>query len=331
MLKVFLSSTFKDLEAERKAVEAAIHRMSAQYIGMEHFGSFAEEPIEKSLEKVRTADVLILLLGDRYGYLPEQSLISITEAEYQEAKKRGIPILPYFTAEKMWYMRSDTDPKLEKFKETVQKKHGISWFSTPDDLAWKVISDLAREFSSTVDGAATNVVTIQNSMLMDPIRSRVDELIAILEHRAERILTGIGPFFKYAPVQKYIKDFKKLHQRHITSLRNGNIIEAHEVLSEIHKISSDLERNEFWTSHRIERPGVKYSLRPDAFQRGIMICEYIAGEMVTYSDKYPSDSGFRGFIFGDNDLVTPVVSAELYRKILGDNTTSQAEMDKFKT
>jgi len=85
MLKVFLSSTFKDLIAERQTVEAAIQRMSAQYIGMEHFGSFAEEPLSRCLRKVRSADVLILVLGHEYGFIPKRSCISMVEAEYREA------------------------------------------------------------------------------------------------------------------------------------------------------------------------------------------------------------------------------------------------------
>ena len=48
-LKVFLSSTFKDLLLERNAVEAVINRMGLTYVGMEHFGSFASDPLEECL------------------------------------------------------------------------------------------------------------------------------------------------------------------------------------------------------------------------------------------------------------------------------------------
>ena len=69
-VKVFLSSTFKDLIEERGAVEAIIHRMAEHYIGMEHWGSFNAAPLDQSVEMVRTSDVLLLALGDRYGFVP---------------------------------------------------------------------------------------------------------------------------------------------------------------------------------------------------------------------------------------------------------------------
>ena len=100
MLKVFLSSTYKDLTDERRAIQTAIQRMSAQFIGMECFGSFTEEPLDRCLSKVRSADVLIMILGYRYGFVPEGKIISMTEAEYHEAKDRGIPTLAYMVDDK---------------------------------------------------------------------------------------------------------------------------------------------------------------------------------------------------------------------------------------
>ena len=95
MLKVFLSSTFRDLAVERQAVGAAVHRMSLSYVGMEHFGSFSDEPITRCFEKVRASTVLVLVLGNRYGFVPDGRALSMTESEYQEAKRIRLSVLVY--------------------------------------------------------------------------------------------------------------------------------------------------------------------------------------------------------------------------------------------
>ena len=328
MLKIFLSSTFNDLVDERKAVESVIHRMSASYIGMEHFGSFTAEPLEKCIEKVNAANALVLVIADRYGYLPEGSSISMTEAEYQEARRINLPIFAYFKSKEIFFESLDPnaemiDERLTKFKKFVESNHGVSWFSNPEDLAWKVAADLSREFKGA-SGATMSTEAIQNSILVSPIRNGLDELILILEQRAEIIVNRLQPFYRYAKVKDYISTFKNLHDRHIESLRNGNVILAHELLGQIHKISADLESDEFWRSHRAERPGWAYSLRPDAFQRGRMICEYVVGQLESYADEYPSYDGFSAYSWGD-DKIPPTVSVRLYQKILAGNGARPAE------
>ena len=102
------------------------------------------------LSKVRSADVLIMILGYRYGFVPEGKIISMTEAEYHEAKDRGIPTLAYMVDDKHYRPPSDEDAQLVKLKEEIKFKRGVSWFTSPEDLAWKVVCDLAREFSHLI-------------------------------------------------------------------------------------------------------------------------------------------------------------------------------------
>ena len=141
-MKIFLSSTFKDLATERAAVCEALTRMSAQYSAMEYFGSFSDEPLAKCLAKVRSSDVVVLLLGSKYGFVPDGHDKSMTELEYREAIESKIPVLAY--------LKSMPPHRLEDeiavFRDIVSKAHGRSEFTSPDDLAWQVVSDLAREF-----------------------------------------------------------------------------------------------------------------------------------------------------------------------------------------
>jgi hypothetical protein len=318
-LRIFLSSTFADLEAERKAVEAGIQRMAARFIGMEHFGSFLSVPLEKCLEYIRSADTVVLLLGGRYGSVSEDSSVAMTEAEYTEAIRNSIPVLPYLqeTQETIWSPpseRSQADTRLIALREELKAKHRVTWFSTPEDLAWKVASDLAREFAHLLRQDAPPAEEIPDAILADPLRDRINELVEVLNQRAEKIRCQLQKHFRYVAVKDYICKFNELHQKHIDSLRNGKMILAHEILLEIHELSFELSHNEFWERHRIETPGHMYRISIGAFTRGPLVCEYIVDDMCNCYDKYDIYDGYTES--WSDSKPSPATILTVYRKVL---------------
>src|SRR5215213_1159029 len=94
-LTVFVCSTFSDLSAEREAVLDAIRRLQLQHDSMEFFGARAEQPIETCLEEVRRSDVIVVIVGHRYGSIAPDLGISYSEAEYSEGYRLGKPCLIY--------------------------------------------------------------------------------------------------------------------------------------------------------------------------------------------------------------------------------------------
>lgn len=145
----------------------------------------------------------------------------------------------------------------------------------------------------------------------DSLKGKMAELIDILNIRAKSINAKLSKYYKYVEIESYLYEFNSLHEQHIESLRNNNIIKAHEVLISIHELSSRLESDEFWKRHDIETPHLLYSLRWDAFTRGKLICTYIVGDMNDYSPKYPNDEDFRiNEEISLNDIIL------LYQKII---------------
>ena len=66
--RVFVSSTWLDLKPEREALRDILPKLrSVQLVMMEDFGSRNETPSEASLDEVSRTDLLILILGGRYG------------------------------------------------------------------------------------------------------------------------------------------------------------------------------------------------------------------------------------------------------------------------
>jgi hypothetical protein len=110
-----------------------------------------------------------------------------------------------------------------------------------------------------------------------PTGAKTEELIRILQARAERIHRDLSQNFKYVEIKRFLQDFDKLHKAHMQALQRDNLIEAHEYLSQIHSLSYELQRSEFWSCHAKEGPGIRYRLECDSFQRGQLI-QWYAGE-----------------------------------------------------
>jgi tetratricopeptide (TPR) repeat protein len=144
ILPVYVSSTWLDLEPERKAVEQAVQRLrETKFVGMEYFGSRNETTRRASLDDVDRSRIYVLLVAARYGS-------GITEAEYERASKLRLPRFIYFkddaTIPDEW---RETDAaqaaKLDAFKQKLRARHlEAPDFKSPDDLAAKVTADLHR-------------------------------------------------------------------------------------------------------------------------------------------------------------------------------------------
>src|SRR6516165_10439528 len=89
--RIFLSSTFVDLRAHRVAVHDIIERMGQFTIGMERFGAQDGDAQSVSLEQLAAADLYLGVIAWRYGYVPARQVYSVTQQEYQEATRLGLP------------------------------------------------------------------------------------------------------------------------------------------------------------------------------------------------------------------------------------------------
>ena len=85
-MKIYLSSTFKDLREHRAAVDQALRRMGHDVIGMEQYVAEGMTPLARSVKDVASADAYVVIVGWRYGSIPEDPAnnprrLSITELD----------------------------------------------------------------------------------------------------------------------------------------------------------------------------------------------------------------------------------------------------------
>lgn len=169
---VFISSTSEDLKPYRQsAKEAAI---SARFHPemMEYFvASGHNPPLSECLSKVEPADVLVVIVAHRYGWVPldqpPKHFKSITWLECEHAVKQGIEVLAFLveesgnwpselkesyritaaveagtdTPELLAEVRSNV-ASLKELKQWLNRRAIRATFSNPDELRGKVESAL---------------------------------------------------------------------------------------------------------------------------------------------------------------------------------------------
>src|SRR5712691_9822519 len=147
-LPVFVSSTFSDLQPYRTAVREALHRLEAVVRGMEYFGATPETPKEECLRIVRSCRAYVGIFAMRYGTVDAETGKSFTHLEYEEAQRCRLPSLIYLIdEERQPVLPRNIDfaglgEKLVALKSELRKRHVVSFFTTPEDLAVRVSQDL---------------------------------------------------------------------------------------------------------------------------------------------------------------------------------------------
>jgi hypothetical protein len=133
----FLSSVQRGMEKDREAARDACLRARILPIGMESWTAANKTPEEACQDKMRDADVVLLIVSYRYGSLVPGKEISYTEFEYEEAKVLGKPVLVFVASEasgvRVDEMTADDLSRLKPFVEKIGENHN-GYYVTPDEL-----------------------------------------------------------------------------------------------------------------------------------------------------------------------------------------------------
>jgi hypothetical protein len=214
--RIFVSSTWLDLQPERHAVEDAINRMNAgKFIGMEYFGSRPENTERASLDEVDRADIYVGIIGGRYGS-------GITEKEYLRARERELPCFIYFKDDRVVTPEGrDNDAekaaRLDAFKRELTKTHIIAThFTTPTELAICIRDDLYRWFDQQraaefARGAVGDIATTRDDHRSARLQVGAAEGVLVYDGAA----TQTRP--RPTPVRPSVRQFRGLLDRGVES------------------------------------------------------------------------------------------------------------------
>jgi hypothetical protein len=141
-LEVMISSTVEDLAQERDAADEAIRALNLSRFRAESFGSLPYTPRSVCAYMAERCDLMLLIIGDRYGYVIEGEDISVVEFEFNIAQKQDPrKILVYVKRV------SHRPERLATFLARVEDfDHGYfrSNFETPEELFTLIQRDVTR-------------------------------------------------------------------------------------------------------------------------------------------------------------------------------------------
>lgn len=147
--QVFVSSTFTDLEEERKHIIQTLMEMDCIPAGMELFPAADEEQWDFIKKVIDDCDYYLLLIGGRYGSLSPEG-ISYTEIEYDYAVSKGMKVIALVHGEpnNLPQIKCEKDPelqeKLEKFREKACTGRLVKFWKNADQISGMVSLSLSK-------------------------------------------------------------------------------------------------------------------------------------------------------------------------------------------
>ena len=143
-LRIFVSSTMKELAGARAAARGAIERLRLIPVLFE-LGARPYPPRDLYLAYLQQSDVFIGIYGQQYGWIAPDQEISGLEDEYLNAS--GMPKLVYVQSP-----APDRDPRLRAMLSRIQSD-GLSYrgFGSSEELGTLIADDLAVLLSERFD------------------------------------------------------------------------------------------------------------------------------------------------------------------------------------
>jgi hypothetical protein len=147
--QVFVSSTYADLQDERRKVIQTLMEMDCIPAGMELFPAADEEQWAFIKRVIDDCDYYLLIVGGRYGSTTPEG-ISYTEKEYDYAIERGIKVIALLheDPEQVPDGKNEKDPeskaRLQQFREKVETNRLVKHWRNPEDLPGLVAVSLSK-------------------------------------------------------------------------------------------------------------------------------------------------------------------------------------------
>lgn len=233
--KVFVSSTFTDLEDERKEVTQALLESDCMPSGMELFHAADISQWNLIQNEISLCDFYIVIIAGRYGSVHPKTNKSYTQMEYEYAYKLGIPIfafiykspddLPAKKSEK----NSKYQKKLDEFKNRIVNERIVKFWTNPYDLASSIKTSIFRAIKDNPPGGWVRYKDIVNNV--DNIN--VLDILHQINELRNIILTNYKDTF-------------------VNDKRNNNI-NSSELLNHLNELKSTITSNDFNTNTPINQ------------------------------------------------------------------------------
>src|SRR4051794_26569342 len=202
-LRVFVSSTLKELAAERKVARAAIERLAAAPVMFE-LGARPHPPRDLYRAYLEQSDIFVGIYGDQYGWVAPGETVSGLEDEYNLVP----PEMP-----RLLYVRDGPGPREPRLGELLDRiradgTSSYKSFAEPHELGDLLVTDLAVLLAERFDRSSAPsepaappppeseraVVTLPAPLTELVGRAgEVEEIAAAVRDPSVRLVTLLGP------------------------------------------------------------------------------------------------------------------------------------------
>lgn len=153
-MKFFISSTYSDLKNIRQVaintIESLINGVTGQIAAMEYFAASPEDSKSICLEELCRSDIVIGIYANRFGWTSDDGR-SMTEIEFDEAKRQGKPILAFVEN----HIEDNAEENQKRFlnEKVLQPDITCAKFDLdrPEDFA-KRLNDTLKEYFKDLEG-----------------------------------------------------------------------------------------------------------------------------------------------------------------------------------
>ncbi|MDP1611188.1 MAG: DUF4062 domain-containing protein [Sulfuritalea sp.] len=220
MTKVYLSSTLRDLEAERQAVTDWL--ISADFQPVHSYVASSETVRESCLEDIAGCDFLVLIVGHRYGHQPKDGNpenLSITCLEFRKARQIGLPCFAFLRTSVPDIGFSDVNDPL-RFALVQAFRNEVADKARPAEF--KDLAGFVAALSAAIVRHVTNLLK-QRDATAPRHDQRIVELETELQTKREGAITRV-----LADAEQHQAD--DLAQRARSALLKGDTSLAEELL-----------------------------------------------------------------------------------------------------
>jgi len=187
--QVFVSSTFEDLQDERKEVMQALLELDCIPAGMELFPASNEDQWSLIKRVIDDSDYYLLIIGGRYGSCSAEGK-SYTEMEFRYALDSGKPIVSFLHKSpeeiKNKFTEQDVDKieKLSEFRKFAQQKMIKYWLSAEElgSVVSRSMVKLIKQFPTggwVKSDSARDIVSASEILKLKEEIEQLENLIAL--------------------------------------------------------------------------------------------------------------------------------------------------------
>jgi hypothetical protein len=183
MAKIYVSSTFVDLQECRERVSRVLRQMGHEDVGMEYYVAEDQRPVDKCLRDVAACDVYVGLFAWRYGWVPKaknRKRHSLTEMEFRQAVQSGKQCLTFVLDGKTAWppdFIDDDKTRIKKLRAELGEEHGAVQFTSPDHLTYEVsVAVRAWEYKHGHIPAAGVITELELEPYFNALRKRYQRI-----------------------------------------------------------------------------------------------------------------------------------------------------------